>query len=115
VVSNHGPSDAVSALVMTDLAAGLDNVEWTCLADAAASCTGSGVAEIGDLADMPAGTSVTYVIEATVSSTLVEEGITSSAEVAPSGDAIDPDLDNNSDSVTTTNRLFHDRFETIEE
>ncbi len=115
VVSNAGPSDAVSAMVMTQLAPGLDNVEWICDADATASCTGSGVDEIDDLADLPAGTSVTYTIEATVSLTLIEEGVTSSAEVALSGEATDPDLDNNSDSVTITNRLFHSRFEAIEE
>ena len=115
VVSNNGPSDAVSALVMTELAAGLGNVEWTCQSDAKASCTGSGVGGIDDLADLPAGTRVTYVVEATASSALLEDGVTSSAEVAPSGEATDPDFNNNSDLVTITNRLFHDRFEALEE
>ncbi len=115
VVSNAGPSDTVSALVMTELAPGLDNVEWTCQADATAHCTGSGVGEIDDLADLPADTSVTYQVEATVSRALLEEGVTSSAGVAPSGDTTDPDLDNNSDSVTIADRLFHDRYETVQD
>ena len=115
VVSNAGPSDAASALVMTDLAPGLDNVQWTCQADANASCTGSGEGEIDDLADIPAGASVTYLIEATVALALIEEGLSSSAEVAPSGEATDPDLGNNSDSFTISDRLFQDRFEANED
>jgi len=115
VVSNTGPSDAVSAMVMSELAAGLDNVEWTCEADAGANCTGSGTGEIDDLADLPAGAIVTYQIEATASSALVEEGVTISAEVTPTGEVTDPELDNNSDSVTIVERLFHDRFEAIDE
>ncbi|MFU8833004.1 MAG: choice-of-anchor D domain-containing protein, partial [Wenzhouxiangella sp.] len=111
VVSNAGPSDAISALVMTELAPGLENVDWTCEADIGAACAGSGEGEIDDLADLPAGTSVTYQVEATAPRALIEEGVTSSAEVSPSGDLADPDLDNNRDSVTIVERLFHDRFE----
>ena len=115
VVSNAGPSDAVSAMVMTELAAGLDNIVWSCQADAMASCSGSGVGEIDDLADLSAGTSVTYLVDATVSRALIEEGVTSSCEVAPSGEATDPDPNNNSSSITISDRLFHDRFEIVEE
>ena len=114
VASNFGPSDTVSALVMTELATGLENVAWTCQANESASCTGSGEGEIDDLADLPAGTSVTYLVEATVSLALIEQGVTSSAEVTPSGQTSDPDLTNNSDSITISDRLFHDRFEVIE-
>ncbi|WP_376694907.1 choice-of-anchor D domain-containing protein [Wenzhouxiangella sp. EGI_FJ10305] len=114
IVTNTGPSDAVSALVTTELPAGLDNVEWTCQPDAAASCTGSGVGEIDDLADLPAGASVTYQIEATAPSALVTEGISMSSEVAPSGESTDPNPDNNSDSVMIATRIFHDSFEANE-
>jgi uncharacterized repeat protein (TIGR01451 family) len=115
IVTNAGPSDAVSAQVMTELSPGPDNVEWTCQADSTASCTGSGVGDIDDLADLPIGTSVTYQIEATASTALVKEGVSISAEAVPSGGATDPNPDNNSDSITIVTRLFHDRFEAIEE
>jgi len=115
IVGNGGPSDAVSAMVMTELAPGLENIEWNCQAEATANCTLSGLGEIDDLADLPAGTSVTYQLTATVPSLLIEKGITSSANVAPTGEATDPNLDNNRDSVTIGDRLFHDRFEVLEE
>jgi uncharacterized repeat protein (TIGR01451 family) len=115
IVTNAGPSDAVSAPVTTELAPGLENIEWTCEADATASCTTSGIGEIDDLADLPAGTSVTYQIEATASSALIDEGVSSSVEVAVPGGATDPNLENNSDTITVVNRIFHDGFEAIEE
>lgn len=114
-VSNAGPSDALTAQVVTELASGLDNIEWTCEADAAASCTASGQGAIDDLADLPAGTSVTYLVEATASSGLIDEAITSFAEVTPSGENSDPNLANNSDSATIGDRIFHDSFEAIPE
>ena len=111
VVGNSGPSDALSAQVTTELASGLEIVEWTCQADATATCTGLGQDEINDLADLPAGTSVTYLVQASVSRALLEEGVTSSAAVSPPSETSDPDLDNNSDSITFSDWIFSDRFE----
>lgn len=112
VVSNAGPSDAVSARVTTELASGLSNLEWTCQAEPTASCSESGDGAFDELADLPAGTSVTYRLEASVPGELLDTGFTSSAEVAPPSDTTDPDLDNNRDSVTIGDRIFQDRFET---
>ncbi len=114
-VGNAGPSDAVSVLVKTELAPGLENVSFSCDGDATASCAGSGVGGIDDLVDLPAGTSVTYLLEATALRTIVEQGLTSSATVTPTGETADPNPDNNSGAVTIAARLFRDRFERIEE
>ncbi|MFU8832605.1 MAG: choice-of-anchor D domain-containing protein, partial [Wenzhouxiangella sp.] len=114
MVRNAGPSDALSALVMTEFAPGLENIEWTCDADATATCTNSGQGEIEDLVDLPAGTGVTYSAEVTVSRSFAEEGVTSWAEVVPSDDMTDPNLANNDDSITIGDLIFRDGFESID-
>ena len=60
VVSNAGPSDVVGAAVADTFVANLTNVSWTCGASGAASCANaSGLGDINETADLPAGDSVT--------------------------------------------------------
>ena len=68
VISNEGSSDAIGAQVTAQLPSELDaaTADWTCVPGGAASCGGPGTGDLNDAADLPAGASVFYVLEADV-------------------------------------------------
>ena len=68
VISNEGSSDAIGAQVTAQLPSELDaaTADWTCVPGGAASCGGPGTGDLNDAADLPAGASVFYVLEAEV-------------------------------------------------
>jgi hypothetical protein len=67
VVSNAaGPAAAAGAVVNSNFSTNLVNLAWNCAGWGGASCTGSGTGNINDVVNLPAGTSVTYSVNAQV-------------------------------------------------
>lgn len=69
VASNNGSSDVTDALVVDNFPAKLNAVTWQCTGVGGATCESSGIGDIVELVDLPAGSSVTFTATATISST----------------------------------------------
>lgn len=112
MVTNLGPADVLAASVSGDLDAALSGLSWTCVADTGASCAASGSGDLNDESvDLANGSSVTFIISASVGATGFAEQLTSSATALAPMSPPDPDESNNSDEVTTQSGLFADGFE----
>jgi parallel beta-helix repeat protein len=117
VVSNFGPSDVDQAGIEVALPPELlaATAEWVCYPGAGASCSSAGQGSVSDLVTLAAGSSMTYVLDVVVGlgpTQVIELTATVSEPVG----VLDPDQDNNSDSVITqinpfSDELFRDRFE----
>lgn len=101
-VDNLGPDDVVGARVSDVFVPDLLNVGWTCVGAGGGVCSPSGTGDINDLVAIPAGGTVTYTVDATVSATargVVVDGasaIVNTANVFSNVDVADPNLSNNS-------------------
>jgi uncharacterized repeat protein (TIGR01451 family) len=69
VATNNGPTDVFGATVSDPVPPELTNVTWTCVPAGAATCIASGSGSLFDVVDLPAGSSVTYTLDATVAAT----------------------------------------------
>jgi LPXTG-site transpeptidase (sortase) family protein len=96
---NDGLIDAIGAKVVDSFPASLTAITWTCAADAGAACTASGSGNISDTIDLPAGTSVTYTVTATVVDPLAVNVINTASVIPPAG-LVDEDTTNNTDTDT---------------
>lgn len=65
-VSNAGPSVAIVTLT-DDLPSSLTDVTWTCTGAGGGTCTAAGSGDISQSVTLPAGGSVTFLVEATLS------------------------------------------------
>jgi len=110
VVSNAGPNGVNGVTVADTFSANLvpASVVWTCTGSGGASCTANGAGNINDaVVNLPAGTSVTYTINATVvasptTGSLVNTAVVNiTASTTPAG-ITDPDLSNNSATDSDT-------------
>lgn len=103
--SNAGP-DGVAGAIVTDTfdTTRLSNITWSCSGVGGASCTANGTSDISDIVNLPVGSTITYIVDADVSSTasgdLVNTASISHASVA------DPNTGNN--SATDTNDMEPD-------
>lgn len=66
VVSNPGPSDAPGTTVADTFPAAYTGVTWTCVGAGGGTCSGAGAGNINDVANLPAGSSVTYTVNGTI-------------------------------------------------
>ena len=66
VVTNPGPSDLSGVRVLDRLPAALTAPTWTCVSAGGATCAASGSGSIDQLVDMPASSTVTFTVDATV-------------------------------------------------
>ena len=66
VASNSGPVAAFGATVADTFPAALTGVSWTCVGAGGATCTAAGAGNIADLANIPAGGTVTYTVNASI-------------------------------------------------
>ena len=82
VVTNHGPSPVAGAGVTTVLSPPLVGASWTCAAGLGATC-GSGLGEVSDFAVLPAGGSLTYIVQGTVDTDARQELVARATAVAP--------------------------------
>ncbi len=100
-VSNVGPSTAVNATVTDTFPAALTGVTWTCAGTGGATCTAAGAGDIADTVTLPPGSSLTYIINATIDAAATGT-LANTATVTAPGGVTDPDTGNNSATDTTS-------------
>lgn len=95
-VTNAGPANVTSATVTDALAANpnLASAAWTCAGTNGGTCTSNGSGDINDLVNLPAGASVTYIVDITVVSSPSGPLENTATVTAPSG-VTDPVPGNN--------------------
>ena len=101
VVTNNGPSNAVSATVTDPFPAELTGVSWSCTGP----CTPNGSGPLNDVVDLPVGATATYIVSATIASGATGT-LSNTATVAAAVGTTDPIPANDSatDSDTLTPR-----------
>ncbi|HEX4953929.1 MAG TPA: proprotein convertase P-domain-containing protein [Thermoanaerobaculia bacterium] len=107
VASNAGPSNAPGSTVADTFPAALTGVTWTCTGAGGGTCTAAGAGNISDTANLPAGGSVTYTVNATVSGSATGT-LVNTATVAAGTGVTDPNPGNNSATDTDTINLVAD-------
>lgn len=102
VVSNSGPSDANGVSVADTFPGTLTGVTFTSVAAGGATGnTAAGAGNIADTVNMPAGSSITYTVNATIQSSATGELSNTATVTAPVG-VTDPNTENNSATDTDT-------------
>ncbi len=99
VASNAGPSNAPSVTVADTFPAVLTGITWTCVGAGGGTCTASGSGDLNDTANLPAGGSVTYTVNATIDAAATG---TLSNTATVSSSVTDPNPANNSATDNTT-------------
>jgi uncharacterized repeat protein (TIGR01451 family) len=102
VVSNLGPSTSTNALVSDTLPADLAGATWTAVYAGGAAGPASGSGNVNaTLTTLPLGGTATFTITATADYRL-DAPLSNTATVAATDGLIDPDLDNNTSTVSST-------------
>ena len=101
VVTNPGPSALNDVAVTDSIPAILLAPTWTCVSTGGAACAPSGTGSINELLDMPAGSTATFTVTATVSAGASGTISNTATVTLPSG-AVDPTSSNNTATDTTT-------------
>jgi uncharacterized repeat protein (TIGR01451 family)/fimbrial isopeptide formation D2 family protein len=102
-LSNAGPSDASGVNVLDSLPASLSAATWTCAANPGSSCgAASGAGNLNETVNLPAGTSLVYTLNASLSSDATGNLSNTASLVAPPG-TLDPNPAN--DSATDTDSI----------
>jgi uncharacterized repeat protein (TIGR01451 family)/fimbrial isopeptide formation D2 family protein len=102
VVTNLGPSTSTNALVSDTLPADLDAATWTVSYAGGAAGPASGSGNVNaTLTTLPLGGTATFTITATADYRL-DAPLSNTATVAATDGLIDPDLDNNTSTVSST-------------
>ena len=110
LVTNDGPDAGLGNPVTTTLPGTLSAVTWTCVPVAPAACGAAGSDGIDDLADLPAGGSVTYTLHGHVAA-LPERPLVVGVSVAASAQAADGQPGDNAATDTDVVGIFRSRFE----
>jgi uncharacterized repeat protein (TIGR01451 family) len=100
VVDNAGPDPALATQLVSVLPAALTAVAWTCTSQLGASCTSSGIGNLAESVDLPAGSSTTFEFIGTVPAA-TSGPLTAGATATVDAALLDPDLGNNSVSLET--------------
>ncbi|MCB9854030.1 MAG: DUF11 domain-containing protein, partial [Phycisphaerales bacterium] len=104
IVDNIGTARVIGASITDAFPAELTDVTYTSVATAGASGnTASGAGDINDTVDMDAGSSITYTVTATISST-AEGDVTNTAVVDPGPQF--PDSDTTDNSATDVDQVI---------
>jgi uncharacterized repeat protein (TIGR01451 family) len=101
IVSNSGPSDANGVSVADTFPGILTGVTFTSVAAGGATGNTNGAGDINDTVNMPAGSSITYTVNATIQSSATGE-LTNTATVTEPMGVTDPNQANNSATDTDT-------------
>lgn len=113
VVTNEGNVDLDQVRVVDTLPTELINASWICVAGFNAQCSAMGSGDIDDLITLPVGSSVTYLLTATVSPAAVVD-ISNTVTVSLPFALIDANPGNNtSNDMTAIDLLFQDGFEDV--
>jgi uncharacterized repeat protein (TIGR01451 family) len=102
-VSNpSGPDNVTNATVADTFPSQVASATWTCSGASGGTCTASGSGDISDnTVDLPVGASVTYIVNATISSAATGPLVNTAVVTAPVG-VTDPVSGNNSATDTDT-------------
>jgi fimbrial isopeptide formation D2 family protein/uncharacterized repeat protein (TIGR01451 family) len=103
-VTNNGPSDVTGASFSDDIPSQFTEWTWTCAPGTGASCTAgpaTSSADFTDTIDLPAGSSVTYTVVATISYSATGDLVNTATVTVPTG-VTDPVPGNNSSTDTNT-------------
>lgn len=95
--SNAGPDPATGATVADTFPASIVGATWTCVGAGGGTCTAAGAGNINDSVNLPTGGSVTYTVNANISSSATG---TLSNTATVSSSLTDPDPMNNSATDT---------------
>ena len=112
-IANAGPANAPSVIVVDAFPAAYSGVTWSCAASAGASCTSGGSGNISQAVNLPAGSTVTYTVNATVA-TGTAGVLSNSVTAVVNTPANDPDSSNNTATANTaplSDRIFAGGFE----
>ncbi len=101
VVSNAGPSDVTGAQLTNNAPVGTAITAWSATFDGGASGTGGGSGNIGELVNLPMGSSITYTITVAVPQSYTGNLVNTATIAAPAG-VTDPNLANNTAADTDT-------------
>ncbi len=102
VVTNNGPSSVTSATVSDILPAAIGSDTFTAVGSGGASgFTVSGSGDINDTVNLPAGSTITYTLQANIASSATGSLVNTATATVPGG-VTDPDLTNNSATDTDT-------------
>jgi uncharacterized repeat protein (TIGR01451 family) len=101
VASNAGPGGAASVTVADTFPATLTGVTWTCAGAGGGTCVANGSGNINSVANLPAGGSVTYSVNATIAASATGT-LSNTATATVGGGVVDPVPGNNSATDTTT-------------
>src|SRR5204863_344151 len=101
VVTSVGPGNASGAGVTFILPPLITGATWTCSGTGGATCTASGTGSITDTVNIPAGGSLTYTVNASISSAATGN-LTNTATAAVAADTADTVPGNNSATDTDT-------------
>ena len=85
VVTNNSTFDVNGAVVTDVLPAQIASAVWSCVPAGGSVCTPNGTGNINDIANIPAGLSVTYTLQATVSPYAMGTLTNSASVTAPAG------------------------------
>ncbi len=100
VASNSGPSHAPGSTVADTFPASL-TATWTCVGAGGGTCPASGAGSFNNTVNLPVGGSVTYTVNAAISSTATGT-LSNTATVAAAAAVTDPVPGNNSATDTDT-------------
>ncbi len=102
IIQVYNPiSPSISGVTVSDIfPAALTNITWTCSASDDSTCTPSGTGNISDTISMAKNGTVTYQVDATISSSAIGV-VQNTATVTAPGGIIDTDLINNEDTDYT--------------
>ena len=101
VATNPGPSSLDDVRVVDALPASLIGATWTCTTTGGAVCPANGVGDIDELVDMPAGSTASFTVTATVDAAASGTIANTASLELPTG-AVDPTPTNNTATDETT-------------
>ncbi|GAB3705630.1 hypothetical protein GCM10027592_38300 [Spirosoma flavus] len=99
--SNNGPSSAPGAIVVDIFPTSLTGISWTASGNGGATVTPSGSGNISQAVNLPVGSSVVFVVTATLNSAATGT-LTNTATVSAPGGVSDSSLGNNSATDSNT-------------
>lgn len=110
--ANAGPSAVTGATVTDTFTAQLAGAVWTCTSTLGGTCPANGTGNISQLVNLPVGATAVFSVTANIVLPL-PGSISNTATIAVPAGTTDPNLANNSASVTTVILLFADGFEDV--
>lgn len=112
-ISNAGPANAPSVIVVDAFPGAYTGTTWSCAASGGATCTSGGSGNISAVVNLPTSSHVTYTVNATVAPGTTGV-ISNSVTAVVNAPASDPDTDNNSATANVapeSDRIFASSFE----